>query len=229
MSPAVVIEERLRIPVETHTLAGFRAWALSDAFPETGRIDFLAGDVEVDVSPEDLHTHGTVKVAITAALHWLVADGDLGEVFVDRTRVSSPAADLSAEPDVVLILWPSLEQGRCRYLPATSGSSGRFVEVEGAPDLIVEVVSDSSVGKDTRRLPPLYARAGVPELWLVDARGEEPSLRLLSLVKGQYGQVAPEAEGWLASSVLRRSVRLQRRRTRFGTWRYLLETAPERT
>jgi Uma2 family endonuclease len=33
-----------------------------------------------------------------------------------------------------------------------------------APDLIVEIVSDSSTRKDEERLPPLYARAGIHEL-----------------------------------------------------------------
>jgi hypothetical protein len=34
-------------------LEGFRRWAFSAEFPEIGRIDYLAGDVEVDTSPED--------------------------------------------------------------------------------------------------------------------------------------------------------------------------------
>ncbi len=38
--------------------------------------------------------------------------------------------------------------------------AGRYVELEGAPDLVVEIVSDSSVAKDTQRLPPRYAAAG---------------------------------------------------------------------
>ena len=51
------------------------------------------------MSPEDLHTHGIVKVAITAGLHALVTERELGEVFSDRTRISSPLAELSAEPE----------------------------------------------------------------------------------------------------------------------------------
>jgi hypothetical protein len=63
---------------------------------------------------------------------------------------------------------------------------GGFIEVEGAADLVVEILSDSSVGKDTRRLPEAYAKAGVGELWLVDARrcgagDEQPEFRLLTL------------------------------------------------
>ncbi len=38
---------------------------------------------------------------------------------------------------------------------------------------MVEILSDSSVGKDTERLPPRCAVAGVGELWLIDARTSE--------------------------------------------------------
>ena len=89
-------EESVRIPRRaTRDLAGFRAWAVSRYFPEHGRIDFLAGNLEVDMSPEDLHTHGTVKSGIAALLYRLVVDAGLGEVYIDRARISNPRADLS--------------------------------------------------------------------------------------------------------------------------------------
>ena len=103
----------------------------------------------------------------------------LGEVYVDRARISSPAADLSVEPDVVVVLWETLDSGRLRDIPAASGKPGRFIEMEGAPDVVVEILSDSSVRKDLIRLPPLYAAAGVPELWRVDARQERLRFEIL--------------------------------------------------
>src|SRR3954470_3843389 len=97
-------EEDIRIPPQaTRDLTGFRSWAVSPCFPERGRIDFLAGDLEVDMSPEDLHTHGLVKSGISTALYRMVVGGGLGEVYIDRGRVSSPRADLSVEPDVVAV------------------------------------------------------------------------------------------------------------------------------
>jgi Uma2 family endonuclease len=223
-SPAVIFEERLRVPVEAHDLECFRRWAFSPDFPESGRIDFLGGDVEVDMSPEDLHTHGRVKSAISHFLEEVIGYEDRGEVFIDSSRVSSPAGGLSVEPDVVVVLWESLEAGRVRYVPAAGGKEGRFREIEGAPDLVVEIVSDASVGKDTRRLPARYAAAGVPELWLVDARGDEISFAVHALEGGSYRRVAADAEGRVASRVVGRRLRLSRERTRLGTWRYHLET-----
>jgi Uma2 family endonuclease len=222
----IIIDERFRIPREAEQFEGFRHWVESADFPESGRIDYLAGDVEIEMSPEDLHTHGVVKAEIAARLHALAADRDLGEVFVDRARVVHPAAGLSAEPDVVMVLWSSLESGRVRYVPASDKGPGRFSEIEGAPDLLVEIVSDSSERKDTERLPRLYAAAGVPELWLVDARGGDLRFQIQTLRSGRYAAVTPDLQGWTPSPVLAARFRLVRERTRLSTWRYRLEEDP---
>ncbi|MFL6199977.1 MAG: Uma2 family endonuclease [Thermoanaerobaculia bacterium] len=222
---AIIFEENFEIPLHALTFEGFRRWVHSPEFPETGRIDFLDGDIEVDMSPEDLHTHGIVKVAITHTLHGLVA-GRLGEVFSDRTRVVSRFAPLSAEPDVVVVLWKSLQEGRVRYVPAASGEPGRYVEMEGAPDLVVEVVSDSSQRKDTKKLPPLYAGAGVPELWIADTRGREIRFQIHALDNGTYVPVesnAADTEGWMRSPRLGLAFRLTRHSTPVSTWYYVLE------
>jgi Uma2 family endonuclease len=157
----ILLEDSIRIPPRATDFDEFRKWTTSHGFPDTGRIDFLAGSIDIDMSPEELHTHGVVKTAISAKLHEWIVEGDLGEVFSDRTRVVSPEVELSVEPDVVVVLWPSLVSGRVRYVPSRTNPD-RSYEMEGAPDLIVEIVSDSSVSKDTRRLPRLYASAGVP-------------------------------------------------------------------
>ena len=42
---AIVLEENFRIPADALTFEGFRRWAQSPEFPDTGRIDYLAGDI----------------------------------------------------------------------------------------------------------------------------------------------------------------------------------------
>src|SRR6202521_5650641 len=94
--PAVVValldDEDVRIPGDAHALADFRRWSHSEQFPERGRIDYLQGDIEVDMSPEDLYTHGTVKAAIGAGLYSLIVPQERGLVFIDRARLVSVAA-----------------------------------------------------------------------------------------------------------------------------------------
>lgn len=215
--------EDIPIPPDARTFEGFLRWVDSDGFPETGRIDFLAGEVEAEMSPEDLRTHGIVKTAIAKALQTVVSEQDRGEVFVDRARLHSRSAALSAEPDLVVVLWESLEAGRVRYVPAARKGPDRFSALEGSPDVVVEVISDSSVGKDTLRLPRFYAQAKVPELWLVDARGKELQFQILALREGEYAPVPPDGDGRVRSPRLGCRFRLVRRRTRLSTWRYVLE------
>jgi len=163
--------ESLRIPACAHTFEGFWRWVDSDAFPGSGRIDFLGGEIEADLNPEDLFTHGALKVEIVRTLGNLAIETGLWTVQSDRCRFRSPFASITTEPDVLAVFRESVESGRVRLVPSLRGKGqNSILAFEGAVDLIVEIVSNSSIGKDLKRLPPFYARAGVRELWLLDAR-----------------------------------------------------------
>jgi len=170
MATSVIFEEQVEIPLTIRSLADFRRWVQSEGFPQTGRIDYLSGKIEVDMSPENLFCHGTLKTELIRAIATRVKLGIMGHLFTDSTRVSCPKADLSVEPDVVFVSHEALDSGRVRLIPSASQEPGSYIELEGPPDVIVEIVSDSSVGKDTRRLPEAYYKAGVREFWLADAR-----------------------------------------------------------
>ncbi len=73
-----------QIPAAAFTFEGFRRWAQSDTFPENGRIDYLAGDVDADMSPEEISTHSLVKSAFALGLGILIAERKLGYLFIDR-------------------------------------------------------------------------------------------------------------------------------------------------
>lgn len=215
----------IRIPPSARDFAGFRRWSTSASFPKKGRIDYLAGWIEVDMSPEDLFTHSAAKSAMVARLHALVAESERGSVFTDRARIASPAAELSAEPDLVIVLWETIDNGRVRLVPKKRKPE-RFIELEGGPDVVVEIVSDDSVGKDLRRLPPLYAAAGVPELWLTDARGKQLRFDILCLEESDYQNTEADQEGWVRSPRLGHWFRLLRTERRPGLWSYHLESKP---
>ena len=68
MANAVLIEDQIQVPLHLRTLDDFRQWALSDSFPQRGRIDFIAGMIEVEMAPEDLFCHGTLKTEIITVL-----------------------------------------------------------------------------------------------------------------------------------------------------------------
>ena len=223
MSVGVRIADEVMIPPGIETLEDFRRWALSDEFPERVRIDYIGGMIEVELMPERLSSHGTVKVEVVRVLANRVRAVDLGEVFVDQARVSSASANLSAEPDVVVLRHETIESGAVRLVPTSDDED--FVEIEGGPDLVIEIVSPSSVGKDLRRLPPAYHDAGVREFWLVDARREELVFRILRRGSGGFEEVASDDEGFRRSEVLGRRYRLERHRGRRDEWRYDLREA----
>lgn len=225
MATSVVFEEQVEIPLDLRNLAAFRVWALSDGFPQQGRIDYVAGRIEVDMSPEDFFCHGTLKTEIVGALYRRVKRAQLGHLVTDCTRISSPQGDVSAEPDVVFISHDALATGRARLVPKAGNEPGRYVELEGAPDLIVEVVSDSSEIKDTRRLPEAYFKAGVPEFWLADARGKQLVFRIHQRGSQGYEPVAADAEGYQHSAVFGCRFRLDGRRDEKGNWTFHLREA----
>lgn len=205
------------------SLEEFRAWARSDECPDNVRVDYIRGRIEVDMSPEDLFTHGNLKTRIVAVVEQLVWERDLGEVFSDSARLSSLDADLSSQPDLVYVSDATLETDRVRLVPKATGEADRFVELEGAPDLVVEIVSDSSVTKDTERLPEAYWRAGIPEFWLADARGSELFFRIHRPGSDGYEAAPVTADGFQHSAVFQTWFRLTRHRRRSGWWKYDLE------
>jgi Uma2 family endonuclease len=222
----VVFEEQVEIPLELRSLADFRRWATSDGFPEHGRIDYLAGRIEVDMSPEEVFCHGTLKSEIHGTLYHLVKHRDLGHLFVDSTRISSVEGDFSAEPDIVFVSHEALASGRVRLVAKAGGEPGRYVELEGAPDLIVEIVSDSSVTKDTRRLPEAYFKAGVPEFWLADARRGPLVFRIHRRGESGYEAVPVDSEGFQQSAVFGCHFRLDGRLDAQKHWAFDLRKKP---
>ncbi len=225
MASSVIFEERVEIPY-FHSLAEFRAWALSDDFPERGRIDYIGGRIEVDMSPENVFFHGSVKTEVVRVLGNIVQSAVDGYLFSDQMRVSCPAAELSAEPDIVYLSDDALDSGRVRLVPSAGGEPDSYVELEGAPDLVVEIVSDSSVAKDTRRLPTAYWRAGIAEYWLVDVRGERMFFRIHARGTDGYEPVSTDAENFQRSAVFDRRFRLDRRRNARDRWVFHLQSRP---
>jgi Uma2 family endonuclease len=215
--PVIVLHpEGVEIPTGITSLEQFREWVRSDRFPERGRIDWVAGRLEVDMAPEDINTHSSPKSTIAGNLVMLVQKTQRALVCIGSTRISSPTADLSAEPDILVILLSTLESGRARLIPKVSGKEDRYVEIEGSPDLVVECVSDSSTAKDKKLLRDVYHKAGVQEYWIVDARKEDIEFQVLHYQKDGYVPATRDAPGFQRSEVLERKVRLTRARKAAG-------------
>jgi len=199
----IVLHDDVRIP-PVADLDAFRHWAKSDDFPERGRYSFLNGDLWVDLMPEQLFTHNAVKMEYSAVILGLLKQTCRGRFFGDGTLFTNVEAGLSTEPDGLVVLFESLAGGRVELI---EGTAEGFIEIAGTPDLVLEIVSATSVRKDTVVLRDLYWRAHVPEYWLVDARGPRLSFNILSHSAGGYVPTGPQA-GWIRSEVLDQAFRL---------------------
>jgi Uma2 family endonuclease len=226
MGSTLLLESELSIPAGVDDFAAFRLWVDSPEFPERGRIDYIGDHVEVDTMVEDPTYHGLPKVEIARVIANRVKQLDWGNVYVDATRVACPAVKLSVEPDIVCVSHESFENARVVLVPSSRRSS-QFLELEGAPELVVEVVSRSSVTKDNSRLWRSYHAAGVDEYWTVDARRGKLKFEIWRRGAEEYELAEKTADGYQPSSVLRASYRLEQRQRRDGRLMYDLLEIPD--
>jgi Uma2 family endonuclease len=219
-----ITDGEVRIPGSVIDLASFRCWARSKEFPDRGRISYLAGELWVDLTIEQVFTHNQVKGEIAIVLGTHVKATRIGRYFHDRTRLSNPAVDLSTEPDGFFASFDSLRADRIRLVEAAEEG---YIELEGTPDMVFEVVSESSVHKDTVRLRQIYWRAGIAEYWLIDARRGPLTFDILR--RGRRGYVVTRGQdGWLPSTVFGRLFRLTQEPDTLGNPEYTLAVkAPE--
>lgn len=223
------------MPVSVTTLQAFRAWIHSDAVSEETRACFLDGEVWIDMSKEQLFSHNQVKSELNVVLGGLAKSMRHGRYLPDGMLVSNAVANLSAQPDGAFVSYESLQDGK---VVLVEGAKRGGVELEGSPDLVIEVVSDSSVEKDQDILPGLYFRAGIREYWLIDAR-EDTAGRASSGSSGTLGEPlsfeifqrgvdgfesAAGREGWLVSSVFGLEFRLTRQTDLLGHPEYTLDS-----
>jgi Uma2 family endonuclease len=211
----------LQIPPGIHSLAGFRRWLHSEEFPEKLKAHFIQGNIYLDMSQEAIQTHVLVKKAVYQKLPNLIDEEDLGEFYTDGILLTNKRARISNKPDGVAALWDTIESGRVQFL----AKKGVELEMQGTPDWVMEIVSSSSVTKDTKQLRKAYHKAGIPEYWLIDARGEEILFHILVWRQSGYAST-PVKNGWQQSRIFGHDFQLVRQRNHRGAWHYQLLVKP---
>jgi Uma2 family endonuclease len=182
---------------------------------------FLDSGIWVDLSREEFLTHNQVKAAFDFAIMSVVQPALSGRYVPDRMLLRNPTANLSTEPDGLYFTWETMRSGRLRLVEKLGQG---FMELEGTPDLVLEIVSKTSVKKDTILLRELYWKAGIAEYWLVDVREGSLSFEILSHTLDGYIP-APAAEGWLRSQVLGKRFQLQQKNDPLGHLQFFVAWA----
>jgi Uma2 family endonuclease len=146
------------------------------ALPEDGlRYEVIDGFLYSEPSP--WRVHQTTLGNLLLILHTHVRERDLGDVFTRFDVILDPRTVVV--PDLVFV-------ARERAGIVTERA------VEGAPDLIVEILSLGTTRRDRVAKSNAYARHGVRHYWLVDP--EAKTLEARELIEGAYRVLAALAE-----------------------------------
>ena len=122
-------------------------------------------DGEEYMSPSPTTSHQRVVLKLLYSLQQYLEENEVGEVFAVPHDVLLSDHDI-VQPDVFFVA-----DGR-RDIVKERG-------IEGAPDLIAEVVSEGNRRHDDVRKRKLYARHGVAEYWVVN-----PALDTVKVYRG---------------------------------------------
>ena len=209
----------IEIPTWVTDLSAFRRWVHSVAVPEDAKVYWIGGEVWVDMSNEQIFSHVDVKGAIFRVLADLSDDMDLGRVFTDGVLYTNDYADIGVDPHAIFVSHESRAAGRVKFV---RGKKGGLVEVQGTPDMVLEVVSRRSVTKGNQILFEGYWRAGIPEYWLVDARKSPARFDIYRHTTDGY-VATRRRDGWLKSIVFGKQFRFAESKDRFGDPAYSLE------
>ena len=143
------------------TLDEFHAWC-----DEGTRAEWVDGEVVVFL-PTSIRHHKIVQLLVILLRLWVDAKG-LGELYSEMIlmRLFVPARR-ERLPDIMFVASEHLGRIQPTYL-------------DGPADLVVEVVSPDSVGRDRGDKFIEYEQAGIPEYWLIDPGREQAELYELS-------------------------------------------------
>jgi Uma2 family endonuclease len=91
--------------------------------------------------------------------------------------------------------------------------------------MVLEVVSESSLEKDTEELPPLYQQANILEFWRIDVR-HQLVFQIFQLTEVGYVPTQEGPDGWWRSHVFDRWFRMTQQTNPLGQPQFILEMRP---
>ena len=164
-----------------------RRWTYEDycKLDDDQRHEIIDGNLLMAASPDTWHQ--TWVGNLFEILNTHVKKHDLGRVLLSPLDVVLDPEN-TVEPDLI-------------FVSATRADIIQRRAIFGAPDLLVEIISPSSVRRDRYDKMDLYARFGVKEYWIGDPANK--SLEILTLgEKGYTLNCSAEEKGKLKSPLL---------------------------
>ncbi|MFZ3090373.1 MAG: Uma2 family endonuclease [Nitrospirota bacterium] len=170
MQTAIKIPEPLKLTCEDYLL-----------LPEDRRYEIIDGELFMTPSPKTMHQRLIVK--LFRIIDDFVRKGELGEVFIAPYDVVLSKHDV-VQPDIIFV---------------SKERSGIITElnIQGSPDLVIEILSPSTKERDLVLKKKLYAAFGIKEYWIVDPENEKMTLLTLGKIgyEDQPTPVSPLTKG----------------------------------
>ena len=142
-------------------------------FPDDGKRHELI-DGEHYVTPSPNRRHQQISGELFGLIWSHLKRHPAGEIYAAPFDVVFSNFDV-VEPDLLFV-----SSERARVLTDNN--------VQGAPDLVVEIGSPATRRRDEKTKLPLYERFGVQEYWVVDP--DVDVIKVYRLVEGRYQRVA---------------------------------------
>ena len=130
------------------------------------------------MSPAPRTQHQDISVRLTSFLYRNLQKTRQGRVFAAPTDVILSDTNI-VQPDLLVVL-------------AARASIITDKNIQGAPDIVIEIISETSRKTDEITKKKLYERHGVQEYWIVDPELE--LVKIYCLTDGRYGRAEERAE-----------------------------------
>jgi Uma2 family endonuclease len=175
------LARRAKDPTDPTTMSyeEFLEWADEDTLAE-----WVDGKIEMS-SPASLR-HQLLKSFLARVFSTYVDVFALGLVLDAPFQMKLPFS--GREPDILFLAGEHLDRLR-------------DARIEGAADLVVEIVSPESITRDRETKLEEYRRGGVPEYWIIDPMSNRADFHQLD-AHGRYVAVPADADGIYRSRAL---------------------------
>ena len=158
--------------------------------PEDKRYELMEGEFYMVPSPG--WSHQTVLTKIFLALHHHVVSQRLGETRFAPLDVVLSQEDV-VQPDILFV-----SQERFNVITEKN--------IQGAPDLVIEILSPGTAERDRGLKRKLYAKYGVREYWIVDP--DERTVEVMKLGEAGFETASVYRKGEILTSPLLKGFRL---------------------
>lgn len=154
--------------------------------PSDKRYELIEGEFYAAPSPNTSHQRTSRKLEIL--LEDFVTRNDLGEMFHAPYDVVLSDEDV-VQPDILFV-----SKERSHIITEKN--------IQGAPDLVIEILSTSTAYMDLVKKKKLYAKSGIKEYWIIDPKEKTAEVLVLK-EKGFETLKVYSKEGTLESPTLK--------------------------